>query len=132
MSDDTTQAILDATRSSILDLGVRRTTLTEVARRADVSRMTVYRHYPDVDAILRDLMTRDVALGMKLIRFDRKEFKRRYGFDVVALCKSTVDALIAEDLLRVDENALELTHKGILWGDYVGHCLAEALEAHDS
>ncbi len=80
----------------------------------------------------RDLMTRDVALGMKLIRFDRKEFKRRYGFDVVALCKSTVDALIAEDVLRVDENALELTPKGILWGDYVGHCLAEALEAHDS
>lgn len=80
----------------------------------------------------RDLMTRDVALGMKLIRFDRKEFKRRYGFDVVALCKSTVDALIAEDLLRVDDEALELTSKGILWGDYVGHCLADALEAHDT
>jgi len=59
---DTTQAILDATRSAILDVGVRRTTLTEVARRADVSRMTVYRHYPDVDAILRDLMTREFTV----------------------------------------------------------------------
>jgi AcrR family transcriptional regulator len=57
--DRTTQAILDATRSSILDFGVRRTTLSDVARRASVSRMTVYRRYPDVDAVLRDLMTRE-------------------------------------------------------------------------
>jgi AcrR family transcriptional regulator len=57
--DPTTQAILDATRSSVLDFGVRRTTLSDVARRAGVSRMTVYRRYPDVDAVLRDLMTRE-------------------------------------------------------------------------
>jgi len=57
--DPTTRAILDATRSSVLDFGVRRTTLSDVARRAGVSRMTVYRRYPDVDAVLRDLMTRE-------------------------------------------------------------------------
>jgi AcrR family transcriptional regulator len=57
--DRSTQAILDATRSSVLDFGVRRTTLSDVARRAGVSRMTVYRRYPDVDAVLRDLMTRE-------------------------------------------------------------------------
>jgi AcrR family transcriptional regulator len=65
VSDATTQAILDGTRACILDLGVRRTTLSEVARRADVSRMTVYRHYPDVDAILRDLMTREFVAVMQ-------------------------------------------------------------------
>lgn len=59
MTDPTTRAILDATRSSVLDFGVRRTTLTNIARRAGVSRMTVYRRYPDVDAVLRDLMTRE-------------------------------------------------------------------------
>ena len=57
--DPTTEAILDATRASVLDFGVRRTTLSDVARRAGVSRMTVYRRYPDVDAVLRDLMTRE-------------------------------------------------------------------------
>jgi AcrR family transcriptional regulator len=61
MSDPTTEAILDATRASLLDFGVRRTTLTDIARRASVSRMTVYRRYPDVDAILRDLMTREFS-----------------------------------------------------------------------
>ena len=36
-------AYLDAARDCILDVGWRRTTLTEVARRAGVSRMTIYR-----------------------------------------------------------------------------------------
>ena len=34
MTDPTTDAILDATRASVLDFGIRRTTLTDVARRA--------------------------------------------------------------------------------------------------
>jgi AcrR family transcriptional regulator len=57
----TSTAILDATLEAVLETGVRRTTLTDVARRAGVSRMTVYRHYPDVDAVLRDLMTRELG-----------------------------------------------------------------------
>lgn len=61
MSDPTTEAILDATRTSVLDFGIRRTRLTDVARRAGISRMTVYRRYPDVDAVLRDLMTREFS-----------------------------------------------------------------------
>jgi AcrR family transcriptional regulator len=61
VTDDTTAAILDATRAAILDFGVRRTTLSDVARRAGVSRMTVYRRYPDVQALLRELMTREFS-----------------------------------------------------------------------
>jgi AcrR family transcriptional regulator len=54
-------AVLDAVRASVLAVGVRRTTLTDVARRADVSRMTLYRRYPDVDALVRELMTREFS-----------------------------------------------------------------------
>lgn len=54
-----TEAYLDAARSAVLDLGWRRTTLTEVARRAQVSRMTIYRSWPDMSALLSDLMTRE-------------------------------------------------------------------------
>jgi oxygen-independent coproporphyrinogen-3 oxidase len=77
----------------------------------------------------RDAMTRDVALGMKLIRFDRKEFRRRYGFDVLELCKPAVELLVREGYLQVDDEALSLTRKGIIWGDFVGHCLTDALNA---
>lgn len=44
----------------MLAFGVRRTTLTEVARRAGVSRPTVYRHWPDVTSLTADLLTREV------------------------------------------------------------------------
>jgi len=51
--------VLDAARDCVLAYGVRRTTLTDVARRAGVSRMTIYRHWPDVGALVADLMTRE-------------------------------------------------------------------------
>ena len=52
-------AYLDAARACILDVGWRRTTLTEVARRAGVSRMTIYRTWADMPQLLADLMTRE-------------------------------------------------------------------------
>lgn len=57
--DPRLDAYLDAARACILDVGWRRTTLTEVARRAGVSRMTIYRAWPDMARVLGDLMTRE-------------------------------------------------------------------------
>ncbi|KOV89738.1 TetR/AcrR family transcriptional regulator [Nocardia sp. NRRL S-836] len=57
----TDDALLDATRECVLEVGVRRTTLTDVAKRAGVSRMTLYRRFPDVDHLVRALMTREFA-----------------------------------------------------------------------
>jgi AcrR family transcriptional regulator len=51
--------VLDAAREVILAVGVRRTTLTDVARRAGLSRMTIYRRWPDVRGLVADLMTRE-------------------------------------------------------------------------
>lgn len=52
-------AYLDAARESILAVGWRRTTLTDVARRAGVSRMTIYRRWPDMRTLLADLLVRE-------------------------------------------------------------------------
>ncbi|WP_406865041.1 helix-turn-helix domain-containing protein [Streptomyces sp. HUAS MG47] len=51
--------VLDAARDCVLAVGVRRTTLTDIARRAGVSRMTIYRRWPDVRSLVGDLMTRE-------------------------------------------------------------------------
>lgn len=51
--------LLDAARECLLDVGFRRTTLTDVARRAGVSRMTLYRRFTDVRSMVSDLMTRE-------------------------------------------------------------------------
>ena len=56
MGDD---VLLDAAKECLLDVGFRRTTLTDVARRAGVSRMTLYRRFTDVRAMVADLMTRE-------------------------------------------------------------------------
>jgi AcrR family transcriptional regulator len=53
--------VADAVRDSVLAVGVRRTTLTDVARRAKVSRMTLYRIVPDVEALILSVMTADFA-----------------------------------------------------------------------
>jgi AcrR family transcriptional regulator len=50
---------LDAARDAILAVGWSRTTLTDIARRAGVSRMTLYRRWPDTQALVADLMTRE-------------------------------------------------------------------------
>ncbi|WDZ91997.1 TetR/AcrR family transcriptional regulator [Nocardiopsis sp. HUAS JQ3] len=52
--------ILDAARACVEAFGVRRTTLTDVARRAGVSRPTVYRRWPDATALVADLLTREL------------------------------------------------------------------------
>ncbi len=52
-------AYLDAARASVLAVGWRRTSLTDVARRAGVSRMTLYRRWPDMTGLLGDLMLRE-------------------------------------------------------------------------
>ncbi|MFC9790776.1 TetR/AcrR family transcriptional regulator [Rhodococcus sp. NPDC127528] len=56
--------ILDAARACVLEFGLRRTTLAEIARRAGVSRPTVYRRWPDTQAVVADLLTREIRLAL--------------------------------------------------------------------
>jgi len=51
--------LLDAAMACVLASGVRRTTLSDVARTASVSRMTLYRRFPDVRGMLSALITRE-------------------------------------------------------------------------
>jgi AcrR family transcriptional regulator len=61
ISNDTSQdlgdRILDAAASCVLAYGVDRVTLAEIARRAGVSRPTIYRRWPDTRALLAALLT---------------------------------------------------------------------------
>ena len=57
----TADRLLAAARACVLDVGWKRTTLTDVANRAGVSRMTVYRTYSDMETLFGDLMTHEWA-----------------------------------------------------------------------
>jgi AcrR family transcriptional regulator len=56
-SVDLNERILDAAASCVLAYGVERVTLAEIARRAGVSRPTIYRRWPDTRALLAALLT---------------------------------------------------------------------------
>lgn len=58
-ADETENAILGAAAGCVLAFGVRRTSLSDVARRAGVSRPTVYRRWPDRQALVADVMTKE-------------------------------------------------------------------------
>jgi len=53
--------ILDAAAACILAFGVERTTMTEIARRARVSRPTIYRRWPDIRWVIAELLTIRIA-----------------------------------------------------------------------
>lgn len=53
------EAILDATRRLVLTHGISRTTLTDVAREAGLSRMTVYRRWNGLPELIGQMMQRE-------------------------------------------------------------------------
>jgi len=94
----TDEGYLDAAREAILAVGWSRTTLTDIARRAGVSRMTLYRRWPDTQTLLADLMTREWVrvMGDAAGFASTGDPLRRITDGVVA----TVRALRANELLR--------------------------------
>ena len=59
--------ILDAAYELMLAVGMRRMTMADIARHAGVSRATLYRRWPNVQAVIGALTTREfAALGPKL------------------------------------------------------------------
>ena len=93
------EGILTATRDNVLAVGVRRTTLTDVARRAGVSRMTLYRLVPDVKTLVLEVMTRD--FGALLAAAEAEAGRRRSGrARVVAATVEVVRRLPEEPMFR--------------------------------
>jgi AcrR family transcriptional regulator len=70
--DGTAAAILDAARAAILDFGVRRVTVSDIASRAGVSRMTVYNRFADLETLVRALMTREFGSRIEWIARERE------------------------------------------------------------
>ncbi|MFD1814242.1 TetR/AcrR family transcriptional regulator [Rhodococcus gannanensis] len=53
--------MLDAAREEFERYGIRRTNMDDIARRAGISRSTLYRRFPNKDALVEMLVLRDTA-----------------------------------------------------------------------
>lgn len=58
---ETETAILDAALAEVLAHGIRRTTASDIARRCGLARQTLYRYWPDAQAIFAALVTRELV-----------------------------------------------------------------------
>jgi AcrR family transcriptional regulator len=91
--------VLAAVRASVLAVGVRRTTLTDVAKRAGVSRMTLYRRAPDVNALILELLARE--LGGVIAAEEQRAAAQPTGRErLVATAVGVVERLPREPLLK--------------------------------
>ncbi|MER7765498.1 helix-turn-helix domain-containing protein [Kitasatospora sp. NPDC096140] len=105
----TDDAILDAAADLLVHLGMRRTQLAEIARRAGVSRPTVYRRWPDVRAVIGALLTREILATLQdttLDVADRETFVDR----VVEVSVRLRDHRVLGALLRSDDSDLLLEY----------------------
>jgi AcrR family transcriptional regulator len=91
--------ILQAAASCVVDYGVDRVTLAEIARRAGVSRPTVYRRWPDTGSIMSALLTSHITEVLKEVPLD--------GDDREALVKQVV---AVADRLRRDDLIMSVMH----------------------
>lgn len=93
-------ALLDAARRCVLADGVRRTTLAGIARSAGVSRMTVYRRFPDVGSVLAALMTREFGALLRRVAAEVPAGVGTARARLVEHAVAGVCALAADPLLR--------------------------------
>jgi AcrR family transcriptional regulator len=104
LADD---AVLDAAREAILAVGWSRTTLTDVARRAGVSRMTIYRRWPEMRALLADLMTREWTAAVEpALRTRTQDPLERIVHGVVTAVRALRDNDLLARITDVDPELL--------------------------
>jgi AcrR family transcriptional regulator len=91
------QRILDAAYELLLDVGMRRMSMADIARRADVSRATLYRRWPNVSAVVGALVTRELAQLGETVFARRAAHSRAAIVNAVA---ATVKAVRAHPVTR--------------------------------
>lgn len=99
---DTGERILAAAGSCVVDFGVDRVTLAEIARRAGVSRPTVYRRWPDTQSIVAALLTQRITEAMRdaqLLGEDRESLVRQI--------------VTVTNLLRADRLVMSVLHSDL-------------------
>jgi TetR/AcrR family transcriptional repressor of uid operon len=113
--DETTGRILDAACEEIALVGIRRTSMEDVARRAGVSRVTVYRHVASRDALVEAVVQRELERHVTTFLADRAAAKTAAD-RIIGGYVSTIQALrrnpVLQGILAVELDALVASMAG--------------------
>ena len=105
----TDDPVLRAAHEAVLEIGLRRLTLAEVARRAGVSRMTVYRRYDDLDRLVSALLVVEFgAVIAEAIERARREAtgRDRLVREVSHVTRRTAEHPLMRRILELDPETL--------------------------
>ena len=99
--------ILDAAYELMLAIGMRRMTMADIARRAGVSRATLYRRWPNVQAVVGALTTREfAALGPQLALGDGASVRESVVAGVVGGVRAVRVHPLTRKIVEVDPEFL--------------------------
>jgi AcrR family transcriptional regulator len=105
--DPVLDELLDAARECILAFGVRRTTLSEVARRSGRSRPTIYSRWQDARSMIADVLTRELLDIIEGARPTWAEDARAALIDhLVAIGSAVRTNALFRKLIAVDQELL--------------------------
>ncbi len=99
----TERVILDAALTEVLAHGIRRTTASDIARRSGVSRQTLYRYWPDANALIAALITRELFAVVPL--GERSGSLNEFADDLVGIA-TRIRALPLVERLRETDTEL--------------------------
>jgi AcrR family transcriptional regulator len=101
------QRILDAAYELLLAIGMRRMTMADIARHAEVSRATLYRRWPNVQTVVAALMTREWTTAMvSAFQIDTKDARSRLVEGVVSVAAQTRVHPLMRKIIELDPEFL--------------------------
>lgn len=101
------QRILDSAYELLLAVGMRRMTMADIARHAEVSRATLYRRWPNVQTVVAALMTREWTTAMVgAFQLDTKDARSRLIEGVVGVAAQTRTHPLMRKIIELDPEFL--------------------------
>lgn len=95
------ERVLAATRAEVVAFGLRRATMTSIAKRAGIGRATLYRRATSLDELVRDALVDDYArVAGELAEVADAAGERTTRTDIVRLARTILEKLSQDALLR--------------------------------